>query len=340
MLGGLLYSSPIPSPRFEYQIMPVYGFGAGDLAGMGKIKYNILPYSNTFRKISIYLTGMQYAYEEQAGSYLQKLALGVNLYFRRKNLKKPIDNFINFEINEASDFSNIIYGGEAAYKTFYSLKYKYRNRINNPYGYKLSFEGNDDFAKTVLTVDYHIPYNYRRGLDIRFFGGAFLYKSVNYSPVNDFTLSGTAGTNDYNYNNLFFARMEDPGGANFLSKQFVNNNAGFGIYTALGRTDSWMTALNFTSDVPGLSKIRLYANIAYTDEQLIGSESGAIPGFYYDLGAEISIVKNVFEFYFPIYASKSVWDNSNDMYGNYWQKIRFTLYLNKVNPFDLMNSIF
>ena len=343
MLGGLLYSSPIPSPRFAYQIMPVYSFGTGDLAGMGKVKYTILPYGNTFRKISVYLSGMQYAYANQSGSYFQKLAMGVNLHFRRKNLKIPIDNFIHFEINEASDFTNIIYGKEAAYKTFYSLKYNYRNRINNPYAYKISFEGSDDFVKTTLRVDYHVPYNYKRGLDIRFFGGAFLYKSNAYSPVHDFTLSGTAGTNDYNYNNLFLARMEDPGGANFLSKQFVNNNGGFGVYTSLGRTESWMTALNFTSDVPGLSKylpIRLYANMAYTDEHLLGLESRALPGLYYDLGAKFSIVKNVFEFYFPIYASESIRTNSNDMYGNYWQKIRFTLYLNKVNPFDLIKDIF
>ncbi|NOX47514.1 MAG: M1 family metallopeptidase [Chlorobi bacterium] len=343
MLGGLLYSSPIPSPRFEYQIMPVYGFGTGDLAGMGKIKYNILPYSNTFRKITVYLSGMQYAYKNQTGSYFQKLSMGVNLHFRRKHLKIPIDNFINFEINEASDFTQILYDSTATYKTFYSLKYKYRNRVNNPYGYNISFEGSDDFVKAMLTVDYHVPYNYKTGLDIRFFGGAFLYKSDNYSPVYDFTLSGTAGTNDYNYDNLYLARMEYPEGANFLSKQFVNNYAGFGTFTQIGRSENWMTALSFNSDVPGLSRylpVRLYVNMAMTDPFAYGSETETTPAFYYDLGGKFSIVKNVFEFYFPIYASKTIWDNSNDMYGNYWQKIRFTLYLDKLNPFDLMNKIF
>ena len=343
MLGGLLYSSPVPTPRFEYQIMPVYSFGTGDLAGMGKINYNIIPYSNTFRKISVYLSGMQYAYENQKGSYFQKLAVGANLYFRRKDLKKPVDNFINFEISEASDFTNIIYGNAAAYKTFYSLKYKYQNKTNNPYGYNVSFEGSDDFTKAILNINYHVPYNFKRGLDIRFFGGAFLYKSDNYSGVYDFTLSGTTGTNDYNYNNLFLARMEDPGGEDFLSKQFVNNNAGFGIYTYLGQTEKWMTALNLTSDIPGLSKyipIRLYTNVAFSGEHLLGFEGNEIPGLYYDVGAKFSVLKNVFEFYFPIYASESIWNNSNDMYGNYWQKIRFTLYLNKLNPFDLMKDVF
>jgi hypothetical protein len=341
MLGGVLYSSPVPSPRLEYQIMPVYSFGSGDLAGMGKIRYNILPYNKIFRKISVYLAGRQYAFENKKGSYYQKLALGADFYFRKKDLKRKVSGFVNLEVSEATDLNSLLTSGEYSYKTYYSGRYHYNNNVHLPFEFTVSFDGSDDFLKSSLTLNYHIPYSYKKGLDIRFFGGAFLFRTDDLSSVYDFALSGVSGVNDYDYDGIFLGRFENPSGNNFLSKQFMYGYGGFGLFTTLGNSNSWLTSLNINAAVPRMPSflpVSIYANVAMTRETVV-PENSYKTEVYYDIGAKLNF-GDIFEIYFPAYASKSVWDNSNAMTDNYWQKIRFSIYLDPVNPFTFIQTMF
>ncbi len=341
MLGGVLYSSPVPLPRFEYRIMPVYSFGSGDLAGMGTVKYNILPYNGLFRKISVYAKGMQYAYENKKGSYFQKFSLGADLYFRKKDLKRKISNFVNLEVNEATDLTGLLTGDEYGYKTYYSGYYHYNNNIHLPFEFTVLLDGSDDFLKSSLTLNYHIPYRYKKGLDIRFFGGAFLFRKDDLSPVYDFTLSGISGVNDYDYNGIFLGRFENPAGNNFLSKQFMHGYGGFGLFTTLGNSNSWMTSLNLNAAVPRMPSflpVSVYAGAAMTREP-VTPENSYKTEIYFDLGAKLNY-GGVVEIYFPAYASNQIWDNSNAMTDNYWQKIRFSIYLDPANPFKWVENMF
>ncbi|MBC8485911.1 MAG: M1 family metallopeptidase [Bacteroidetes bacterium] len=342
MLGGLLYSSLLPQPRFEYQLMPMYSFGSNDLAGMGKIRHNILPYKSVFQSVSVYLSGKQFAYEDKSGSYFQKLKAGIDFRFRRKIMKKPIDNYLRLNFIFATSMYDLTLDQDKNFKQYYNIQYRHKNaRRINPYGLLIDIQASDDFVKGTLEAKYKIHYIYKKSLDIRLFGGTFFYKAEDLPGLYDFRVSGSTGYQDYTYDNLFFARFEDAAGKNFLSNQFVGNDGGFAVYTPLGQTDEWMLALNLTSSLPIPKKIPLqvYANVATFGKTLSIADWETPESFFYEAGAKVYIIRNVFEFYFPVLMSDDLQKYSDEITDNYWQKIRFTLYLNKLNIFEIARNL-
>ena len=341
MLGGLLYSSLLPLPAFEYQLMPLYSFGTKSLAGMGKIRYNIIPEGLLFQRVSLFASGKQFGYADQNGSYYQKLKFGVDFRLKRRVMKKPMDQSVILSFTYATDMENLFLGEERGFKPFYKLQYRMKNKRRiSPYGLSVELQSSNDFVKANMETSYEYIYLYSKSLQIRFFGGAFLYKSDVLSDYYSYTLSGTSGTDDYTYDHLYFARFEDPAGNDFLAKQFAENNGGFSTYSVLGRTNEWIMSLNLNSSLPIPEKIqlRVYANFAVTGTTINVSEFENTDFFFWEIGAKLSVVKNVFEFYFPIVMSDPLQEYSDEVNSNYWGQIRFTLYLNKLNPFELVRE--
>ncbi|RLD57712.1 MAG: hypothetical protein DRJ05_09225, partial [Bacteroidetes bacterium] len=195
--------------------------------------------------------------------------------------------------------------------------------------------------KANLETNYEHTYIYNKSLQIRFFGGAFLNKSDGLSSLYNYSLSGTSGFQDYTYDQLYLARFEDPSDNNILSKQFAADNGGFSTYSALGRTNEWLMSLNLNSSlpIPKAIPLRVYANFAALGTTVNVPDFENIDSFFWEMGAKLSIVKNVFELYFPIIMSEALQDYSDEVNSNYWGQIRFTLYLNKLNPFELAREL-
>lgn len=344
MLGGLVYNSALPMPAFEYQLMPLYSFGTKSLAGMGKLRYNILPESNLFRLISIYASGMQFGYDNSPGSYYQRMKFGVDFKLAKKEMKSSVEQAVKFDFIFATNYMDIFQGIEKDFRPYYLLEYTMANKRRiSPYNMSVNFQSSDDFVKANLEANYEHTYIYSKSLQVRFFGGAFIYKSESMSDIYSYSLSGGSGINDYSYDHLYLARFENPAGENFLAKQFAMNDGGFSNYSPLGQTTDWIMSLNLNSSLPVpekiASRLRVYANMA-----IVGSPINYVgfddpDSFYWEMGAKFSIIKNVFEFYFPILMSDQLQQFNDEVNDNYWQQIRFTLYLNRINPFELMRDL-
>jgi len=342
MIGGLLYNSLLPLPALEYQLMPMYSFGTKSLAGMGNLRYNIIPEGPLFQMVSVFASGMQFGYADKSGSYYQKLKFGIDFRLKRKVMKKHLDQSVELNFTYATDMETLVLGEEKDFKPYYDVKYHMTNKRKiNPYGLSVELQASDDFVKANMEARYEYTYIYSKSLQVRFFGGAFLHKSDALSNLYSYTLSGSSGINDYKYDQLYFARFEDPAGENVLAKQFAVNDGGFSTYSALGQTNDWILSLNLNSSLPIPKEIpiRVYASLAFVGspvkvEGFVNNDS-----FYWEMGAKLSIVKDVFEIYFPITMSDPLQDYSDEVNSNYWNQIRFTLYLNKLNPFKLAREL-
>ena len=66
-----------------------------------------------------------------------------------------------------------------------------------------------------------------------------------------------------------------------------------------------------------------------------------IPSFnlYYNAGVQLTIIKNIFEIYFPLVMSKDIKETNDLNKLNYWQTIRYTFSLEKIDPFKLIRDI-
>ncbi|MFZ4465401.1 MAG: M1 family aminopeptidase, partial [Bacteroidales bacterium] len=81
--NGFLVPKPI-----EYFIMPFFSFKNTDLAGYGKISYNITPYDAFIRKAAFILEGTQYGAPENQNYH--SIRVGAELFLRARKMNRPL----------------------------------------------------------------------------------------------------------------------------------------------------------------------------------------------------------------------------------------------------------
>ena len=87
MAGVALHNGFILPKRLEYLVMPFYAFGSNDLAGFGRILYNITPFEKFIRKTTISIEGTQFG--APGNQNYRKIKTGVELYFRNRKMNTP-----------------------------------------------------------------------------------------------------------------------------------------------------------------------------------------------------------------------------------------------------------
>ncbi len=195
--------------------------------------------------------------------------------------------------------------------------------------------------KGSIEANYRHHYIYKNTLDIRFFAGAFLYKTDDLSSVYNYNSSGYSGLGDYTYDELFLARFEDPASKLAITNQFVRSQGGLAVYSPFGQTNDWMMALNVASSLP-IDKnipIQFYANVSTFGKAVTMPDWDDTESFLMEGGVKIQVIREIFEFYLPIYMSRDLKNYSDYATDTWWQNIRFTLNLTKLNPFNLAKDI-
>ncbi|NJO70497.1 MAG: hypothetical protein HC830_15515 [Bacteroidetes bacterium] len=97
MAGILLHNGILLKKPLEYQLMPMYGFKGNKLAGMGKLSLNFFPDFAGIRILSVSLSGMQFAFDENKD--YNKMKLEAKAVFRNneftiypKHVLQPMQN--------------------------------------------------------------------------------------------------------------------------------------------------------------------------------------------------------------------------------------------------------
>ncbi|MBN1819345.1 MAG: hypothetical protein JW833_01435, partial [Prolixibacteraceae bacterium] len=225
-------------------------------------------------------------------------------------------------------------------KLFYTLQFEHINRRNiNPYDVGLNIEASNSFVKTYLEANYRFDITQKKTFDLRLFAGGFLNKKENLPPIYNFKLSGISGTDDYLYRELYAGRFEDPESPAILSNQFEQTNGGFAVYSPLGQTSTWLISANMASSLPlpDFLPLQLFADVAFVNNPhpVVGYSNTR---FFYEAGIKANIVKDFFELYFPLVMSKNIQSYSNNISGNYLQKVRFILRFEEINLFRVFRD--
>ncbi len=325
MPGLLLYNNLWPQKDFEFQILPLYSIGANKLVGSGNIQYNFYPFTNIFESAEISLSGMRYSSKSLSRNYFYKLSLEAHFIVNQKTKRSPYQN--SFTIYASSISSDLLYN--LRYNLFYDQKVRSISVNTN-------FQANKNFVKTWIEAKSIFFYNLNKSIELRIFAGKFLYQA-NHSYGNyNFRLSGFTGENDYLYNNYFIGREENitvSEDSKILSRQFTEADGGFAIFS-LSQSNEWMASINALFELPVLP-LHFYFSLATFDEILVYSNNTV--SCFYESGFRLSIMDNMVNIYFPFKYS-STFDEKAKIYGvfnNYFHKIRFSLNIEKLNPFKL-----
>jgi hypothetical protein len=346
MFGIALHNVTVVQKKFEYVLMPMYSYVTKDLAGYGKITYNIFPKNNLLQHVSIGATTTRYAYSNTPLDLnFNTSAPELNIKFKKKHPTSPYTHTLRYRnitiiqdqteehVNGDSSHRTVSYSQKQTTKNFNDLTYTFsKAHPITPYSLKLNIQQGEKMGKASITAKYSYLYKEKyKGFDVRFFAGTFIGTTAANAGPYRFRLSGQTGYQDYLYDNIFLGRTETSGR---LSNQFTETDGGFKFYSPLGQTSKWITALNLKTS---LGNIKLPLNV-FADIGMTEYDGRTTETVLYDAGLSISIKKDVCEIYFPLLLSQGFTDYKNAYGLKYAETIRFTLNLNLLNPFDMIKN--
>jgi hypothetical protein len=356
MLGAAFYNHVLPGKTFEWTLMPMYSFGAQSLVGHADAFFNFRPKS-VFQLISVGVNANRYHYYTlQPGDYaflpetqpdrdlgFIKVAPELNFELKNKRARSPIKHTIQLRYIWTSTTEPIFTGDSASQRyeiknidrAFYEASYKFANsRSISPYDFTVTLQQGDDMMKAQVEANYHLTFMRNKNIDIRLFAG--IMGGDNTGPYR-FRMSGWGplgiGNHDYLYDHIFLGRSEDSG---FLAQQMVVADGGFKIYSPVGQSSSGLAALNITVPMPVKNKLLSHIKV-YGDFGMYGTPGGS--EFVYNAGVQVMLIRNICDVFFPVVYSKSIKDyyDANELgYGN---MIRFTLYIERLNPLSFIRRI-
>ena len=137
--------------------MPFYAFSNNDLAGLGKVTYNITPYDKFIRLAAISLEGTQFG--APGNQNYQKIKTGIDLYFRNRDMTSPLTQKVFGNYIAASSLYQIELEQEAQMNSYLQFGYQLERRSRiNPLTLLASFETRESYQKTSVELNYKLSY--------------------------------------------------------------------------------------------------------------------------------------------------------------------------------------
>ena len=356
MLGMAFYNYSLLQKKFEFTVAPMYAFGSNTPVGFADFQFNLTP-NQAFQKVSIGAKFKTFAYNfSDPNKFFPNSAISDPSFFAFNYYKA--EPFVKFELKKKDPRSLITQNitirsvityveQDQTYNTVFTeiqqspyktttmnyvneLAYIFENaRAINPFGFNLKVQQNGDFSKINLTANYSITFKNKKSIDFRFFAGSFI--SGKNRGLYRYRASGYNGYQDYMYDYNFAGRSEYQG---LPFAQFAEEDGALKIWTPLGQSDTWLVALNVKSPKIFKLPIKLFADVVTCDANALLQEK-----ILYDAGFEICIWKDIFEIYVPLIYNKDI-ANTLKLNGKttFFETIRFTFNLNKINPKELLNK--
>ncbi len=341
LMPGLAITNYTLAPtRFHFLVAPLYGTRSREWNGAVRLGYNAFPDQGRFERIHASLSGMKFStndFTDTAGrQYItgfRKLVPSVRLVVRETNPRSTRERFIQWKTflfwEDRLRFRRDTFpNGNRFTEITRQVNQRYLNQLRfvvrdtralYPYQAEFQAEQAKDFVRLAFTGNYYFNYNERQGANVRFFAGKFIYlgeRTLTKRFLNDpyhLNMSGPKGYEDYTYSNYFAGRNEFEG---FASQQIMMRDGGFKVRTDLlaakvGKTDNWLAAMNFVSDLPDAINIlnvlpvriplKVFLDLGTYAEVWGPKATGS--KILYDAGLQLSLLSNTVQVYFPLFYS-------------------------------------
>ncbi|ULQ58120.1 M1 family metallopeptidase [Flavihumibacter rivuli] len=373
MLGGVIHNYQLPLPKFRFFAAPLYGTKSGSFNYLARASWHKY-LDGRIREVS---TGLDLAKfttnnftteAENLNLGYQKLAPYIRIDFREKSALDKTERFLQFKSfffrEDVLNFKTIVENGDtldiidksSQDRTLQQLRFFWANhRVLYPYQADLNIEYAKQFTRLSFTGEYFFNFSNRQGgLKARLFAGKFFYnngKTANKAFETEryhLNLTGPNGYEDYTYSNYFIGRNEYDG---FLSQQIMMRDGGFKVRSDLlsskiGKTDNWLTAMNFNIDIPRKLNplsiipikipIKVFADIGtfaeawnddYEDSRIV-----------FDAGIQVSLFREMVNVYIPVFYSKVFRDYYQSTLGDnrFWKTISFSIDIHQLNTRKIM----
>lgn len=344
MLGLAVYNHAAPMKRFEWEAAPMYGFRNKNIAGYAGATLHFHP-NFIFDHIDVGATARRFCYSNEPLQDLDfnKVAPEILLKIKKKRAISPLNQEIRLRnifiwqdnVIGKYQFSPPIYDYTQVKKSFFEAAYRISTKDNqvHPFDVTVKLQQGDTMRKLTFTGNYKLRINKEKAIRFRVFAGTFL-DNTNAGPYR-FRMSGWRGYQDYLYDHTYLGRSAT---WEVASNQMTENDGNFKLYTPVGQSAQWLTALNIKADLPFnvkfLNSIKLYGDFG-----TCGSDGLNTDNFLYNAGIDLRLFGGFADVYFPLLMSADLRDAVDANGWSFVQTIRFELQLEKINPKNLQNLI-
>lgn len=329
MLGLAVHNGFLIPKRVEYLVMPFYTFNNNNIAGYGKMSYNIMPYNSFIRLAKPSLEGSRFG---APGNYqYNKLKAGLDIYFRNN---RPASSFIKSAYARyilASDFQAVLSAMPAQMNTYFQLGFNLQKAtMVNPHSLRVSLESGPAYSKAGMEFNYRLSYPGRdNGLDMRLFAGSML-GSIPRSSFYGLAPAARSGRDLYLYEGNYLDRFGTfP--STLWSRQMTIQEGGLvsPVNEAIGYSNR-LVSLSLSSGLPGWASrlgIRPFANAVLNDHGLDAAHPSHLFG---EAGVKIGMW-NFIEVHLPLLVTRNI----ESVAGSVGNRIRIVFNLN----FSIPNRI-
>jgi len=201
------------------------------------------------------------------------------------------------------------------------LSFNVKNyRVLYPYDYQLQLQQGKGFYRANLNANYFFNYPKKGGMQVRLFAAKFGYIGEKNGDVYQYQpkLLAATGEEDYTYSNYFIGRTASTSNPDkpvknlgIAAQQIMIRDGGLKLRLdqfdfLQGRSENWVTALNFNTTIPELFPIhlplKLFLDVGTNAEAW--QNNGQTSKFLYVGGLQLSLLKNLINIYAPLIYSK------------------------------------
>lgn len=315
-IGPKLYNTSLLKKQFSFKINPKYGLTSNALVGGASIDYTHFFKGQDLFSVRYGLTGSRFSYNQDL--FYKRYSGYISMTYRPENLRDNArHNLFVRTINVDQDESEFVETKEPNYNIF-NIRYNFSDKnLDRFFTTSVDYQISQKFSKVSSTFSFRKLYNNNKQINLRFYGGLFLYNDAKDSNFFSFALDRPT---DYLFDYNYYGRSEESG---LFSQQFIMAEGGFKSQFDQRFVDTWIASTNVSTTI--WNWIFVYGDAGFF------KNSGSNTQFRYDSGIRLSFVEDYFELYLPVYSSNG-WELGED---NYDQRIRFIVSLDLSTIFKL-----
>lgn len=361
MLGLVFFNHSVLSRRLEWELAPMYASGSKQLSGVARAMYHFYPAGRLLRRVTVGAGLRHFRYDSNDRFDYRLGYLRAAPFLRLELGKAPASNFyqniewrtiiLNREEAQFQGISGAFTRKEWFTDYIHELSYNGENRGSlYPFRYRLALErqqykdlsGDQRYLKASFEWAGRLSYAPKRGLHVRCFVGGFLdntRRDAGAIYAGAFNLV-SQGFNDYRFDDYYFGRNEPEG---IWSQQISQRDGGLknvvGQGFNLGRSNSFIAALNFKADLWRKIPVKPYFDVGYFKNAMpTGSDDTFKDQLLWSGGLMVDLFGGAMGLYFPLVNSKNIQDRYAER-GNYWSRIAFHIDLQKIDPWQFVEGI-
>mgnify|MGYP000858006497 CR=1 FL=1 len=344
-MPGVYVTNRLAEPQFfTFQLLPQYSTDTKTLVGAGKISINSYPEKQSLSAVSVFLQGKSYhlpAYPGDPVRYYQ-FESGIKTLLETGSDSLPAQHSLELKYHQNGTEEMLwISNGFEFYPTRH---HKILNAVRAAWTYE-KFDSTQPFSTSVkadvwgdfarMSANYEYDYNYepKRWFTFRAFAGVYFFHDSVFAQNNDARIGPNmpGWKTDIFYDGWFIGRnvydavyrmqgMPGPGSLYSISP--------------VGQSWNWTLAVSGSVSMPFDLPLRIYAAAGISPDPLKANKPFGI----FEGGLLITTPHKFFEIAFPLVHDKSSKDALLLNTDKYWQRIRFIINFDRINPHTWLDN--